>query len=194
MLENGVRKRFRPDEVNATARVRVIRAIKIRLGELGMTYRAFGRAFSANEGKGHGDQWVSNLLANKHALSLDELDEAAQILKTKAAELVRGPHDHSDYLTPYEREFLATLRSLPQPIREHVTMLAHYLKGVAPEEVDHLMDYRELTADEQARVQHWTRALRIAREPVPGLAILPDLPETAGPRDASARRTHGRKR
>lgn len=195
VLENRVRPPRLPklpQDLNARDRVRI--AIKNRLLELGMTGRAFGRAFSANEGKGHVDTWVSSLLKGQFALSLDELDEAARILKLHASDLVRTPYEQAHFLTADEDELIQDFRQLPTAIRRHLVTLTQYLRGVVPEEIDFLDEYRELTDDERAKVQHWTRALLIARAPVPGLAILPDLPMTTAPPTAQGSRTRARKR
>jgi hypothetical protein len=178
--------------VNARERVRL--AIRQRLADLGMTGRTFGKTFSANDGQGHVDQWVSNLLTGKFALSLDELDEAARILKTTAATLVKSDFETAEYLTPTEHRILEAVRGLPPPIRDHVRTLAEYLVGVAPEEIDHLMKFRELTPGEREKIDHWTDALRLAREPVPGLAILPDHQQIDAPRSASGNRTRDRQK
>lgn len=177
-------------EANAWERVRL--AIIRRKNDLGMTNREFGRKFSTPDGKGHGDQWASNLLSPKQptSLSLQELDEAARILKTTAAELVRSPYDHSEYLTPTEHRFMQALRALPPPIRDHFLTLAEYLIGVAPEEMAFLLEYRGLASDgDRAKVQHWTHALRMSEEPVPGLTILPDHRETAARPTVAVHRT-----
>jgi len=179
-------------DVNARERVRL--AIRARLDEIGMTGRAFGRAFAANDGKGHVDTWVSALLKGQFALSLDELDEAARILKTTSASLVKHPLEHAEYLTPTEHRIIDAVRSLPPPIRDHVLTLAEYLIGVAPEEIEHLMEYRRLTSDEQLKIRHWTHALRLAQEPTPGLAILPETQEKGSRPTGAEHRTRGRQR
>jgi len=183
---------MRSDDVNARERVRV--ALRQRLSDLKMTGRAFGRAFSANDGAGHVDQWVSNLLNGQFSLSLDELDEAARILKTTAASLVKHPLEQAEYLTPTEHRILEAVRVLPPPIRDHVLTLTEYLVGVAPEEIDHLMEYRQLTSDEQSKVRHWTHALRLAQEPLPALAILREIPEKGSRPTAAEHRTRNPRR
>lgn len=154
-------------------------AIRKRLDDLGMTGRAFGRAFSANEGKGHVDTWVSGLLNGQFALSLDELDEASYILKTTPAELVKSEWEHSDYLTPSEHRTLVALRRFPPAVREHFLLLAEYLTGVLPEEIDMLREFRDLSEEHQRDVRHSISVLRIARRPLPGLAIGLDAQERA---------------
>ena len=73
---------------SASARERVRLALRRRLAELGMTGRAFGASFPHK----HGDSWVSGLLRGQFALGLEELDDAAAILKSTAVELVRAPN------------------------------------------------------------------------------------------------------
>jgi hypothetical protein len=189
VLKSGVRP---SQDVNARERVR--RALKDRLAEIGMTGRAFGKAFSANDGKGHVDTWVSGLLKGQFGLSLDELDEAAHIVKLTPASLVKSDYEHAEYLTPTEHRIVQAMRALPASIRDHFLMLAEYLIGVAPDEIDVLEEYRELAEEERTRVRHWMHVTRIAREPAPGLAILPDLPERAGRPTAAEHRTRGQQR
>lgn len=178
--------------VNARERVRV--ALKARLDHLQMTNRAFGKAFSANAGKGHVDTWVSALLKGQFALSLDELDEAASILKTTATELVKSPQQLSDYLTPTEHRILSAIRVLPPVISDHFLMLAEYLVGLAPDEIDHVLEFRKLTLDEKTKVRHWTHALWLGREPMPALAILPDRSEIDAQPKRAEHRTRGQRR
>lgn len=191
MLEKRVQQRFRTRDVNATARV--IEAIKRRLDALGMTGRAFGRGFSANDGRGHGDQWVSNLLKGRHRLSLDELDEAARILKCTPAELVKTDFETAEYLSPTERRIVQALRTIPAVIRDHFLVMAEYLVGIAPEEIGFLEEYRELTESERTRVRHWIHVTRTSRDPLPELAILHDSPEKAAQPLVGARRIPGRR-
>lgn len=164
--------------VHVNARERVRQALRRRLEDLGMTGRAFGRAFPANDGKGHVDTWVSGLLNGQFGLSLEELDDAARILKTTAAQLVKSDFEQAEYLTPTEHRIIEAVRAVPASIRDHVLTLVEYLVGVTPDEIDALDEYRELTPEEKTRVRHWMHVTRIAREPVPGLAILPDQPAT----------------
>lgn len=179
-------------DVNARERVRL--AIRDRLNAIGMTGRAFGKAFSANSGKGHVDTWVSSLLKGQFALSLDELDEAARILKTTTATLVKHPLETAEYLTPTEHRILEAVRLFPASIRDHFLTLAEYLVGIAPSEIDHLMAWRELTQTEQERFEHLIRATRIAREPLPGLSVLPDSPERDERPTVEVRRIRGQQR
>jgi hypothetical protein len=165
-------------DVNARERVRL--AIRRRLEDIGMTGRAFGRAFSANKGKGHVDTWVSGLLNGQFALSLEELDEAAHILNTTAASLVKHPQEYADYLTPGEHRLLTAIRSLPPSIKDHFLTLAEYLIGVAPDEINHLMEYRDLTPEERQRIDHWIHVTRLTPKPAPTVTIRPDQLERGG--------------
>lgn len=189
MLERRVRS---TGDVNARERVRL--ALKQRLADRGITNRAFGKGFSANHGKGHVDTWVSGLLKGTFGLSLDELDEAAKLVECSPAELVKSPLEYAEYLTPSEYRFLLNLRELPPAIRDHVMMLTEYLIGVAPEEINYLLEYRKLNDDEQRKIQHWTHAVRMSREPVPGRADPVDLPETTRQPPVPRRRTRGSRR
>jgi len=171
-----------------TARERVRERIRQRLADLHLTGRAFGRAFSANDGRGHVDTWVSGLLSGQFALSLDELDEAAYILKLTPAALVKSEYETAEYLTPSEYRIVTAMRTIPPAVRDHFLLLAEYLIGVLPEEIDMLQGFRELTADQQRDVRHSIRVLRIAQRPLPELAIVPGVQEGAGrPTDAEHR-------
>lgn len=187
MLKGWVRKQ---QDVNARERVRL--AIRHRLEQLGMTGRAFGRHFSANDGKGHVDTWVSGLLNGQFALSLDELDEAAHILKVTTAELVKSPFETAEYLTPTEHRIIEAARRLPPSVRDHLSVFAEYLSGVVPEEIEHLREFRHLDEDDQQRIREWTRALRFAQEPLPALPIGLDASRRADPPSDAA--PPGRKR
>lgn len=153
--------------VDANARERVRLSIKRRLERVGMSGREFGRHFTVNEGRGHGDQWVSNLLRGKFSLSLEELDEAARALKCRASDLVKDDTEEAMFLGPTEQRLIKALRDVPPVIRDHFLTLVEYVVGVAPEEIEHLMEFRRLTGEEQAKVQHWTYAVRRAQEPAP---------------------------
>jgi hypothetical protein len=178
-------------DVNARERVR--RAVERRLGELHMTGRAFGKTFSANHGKGHGDQWVSNLLKGRFGLSLEELDEAARALRTTPSDLVRHPDDQSWIIPPHEMRLLRATRTLPPAIRDHMIVLAEYLIGVAPDEVEMLTEYRCLSPEEQQRIRHWTHVLRLSAEPEPRRVVPADPGEIEGPPRAPTQSTRGRK-
>lgn len=181
-----------PDVKNARERVR--ESLRRRLAQLGMSGREFGKHFSANGGKGHGDQWVSNLLGGKFSLSLEELDEAARAVRCTAAELVKSPTEYAEYTTPTEHRIIAAVRALPPAIRDHFLMLAEYTMGVAPDEIDHLMEFRALTAEEKQKIRHWTHALRLAQEPVPGLSVLIDLPHKGERPTDTEHRNRGRRK
>ncbi len=164
-----------PDVMNARDRVR--HAIRQRLKEIRMTNRAFGKEFSANDGKGHVDTWVTGLLKGQFALSLDELDEAARILKMTPAELVKSDFETAEYLTPTEHRIIEAVRRLPPSIRDHLLLLSEYLVGVLPDEIDYLVDLRELRSEARARLTQIARGFRVAQDYEPPLALLPAQPE-----------------
>jgi hypothetical protein len=170
------------------ARERVRAAIQQRLDDLRITNRAFGKAFSCNGGKGHKDSWVTGLLKGSYALSLDELDEAAHTLKTTAAQLVKSDLEQAEYLTPSEHRIIEAMRMIPPAVRDHYLLLAEYLIGVLPDEIEMLQGFRDLTPDQQRDVRHSIRVLRISRRPLPDLAIVPGVQDTVGrPTDAEHR-------
>lgn len=156
---------MKSDDVNARERVRL--AIKRRLDRLGMSGREFGRHFTVNEGRGHGDQWVSNLLRGKFSLSLEELDEAARALKCRASDLVKDDTEEAMFLGPTEQRLIRALRDVPPVIRDHFLTMVEYVVGVAPEEIEYLLEFRQLTPEEQAKVRHWTYAVRMSQGPAP---------------------------
>lgn len=162
--------------VNAAQRVGA--RIKRRLEELGMTSRAFGRAL------GHKDAWVSNLLSGKFALSLNELDQVARVLRLPAGELVRESEEGWD-LAPTEMRIVRALRLLPVSVREHMMYLADYLVGVVPDEIDMIKKIRALDGKELEKLQHWVDVtlLRLHPEPAPAatLDLGPTLTRPDGP-------------
>jgi transcriptional regulator with XRE-family HTH domain len=167
------------------ARTRIRQRIKSLLENRGQTNRAFAKWL------GHKDQWASNLLAGRFALSLDELDRAAAFLNVPPSELVRVA-DEAQELSPTERRVVEALRMLPTPVRDHMVLLADYLVGVTPKEVELLARMRKLTPDELRRVTHWTDVTLFAREPAPAPIHLPDLDqlsrgEAAGPPKRTSR-------
>lgn len=165
--------------MNASERVRL--ALKHRLDRLGITNRAFAKLFSANGGKGHGDQWASHLLSGKFSLSLDELDEAARAVKVSPTDLVKVDYEEAMFLAPLEQRLIRAMRDLPPAISDHILTLAEYLVGVAPAEIDHLMEFRRLSVEGKTRVQHWTHAALLSEEPMPGIGV-PDDPIEKGAR------------
>lgn len=159
-----------PQTVNAAHRATT--RIKARLEELGMTGREFARQLND-----HKDAWMSNLLAGKFALSLTELDKAAAILRVPPGELVRDAEEGWD-LAPTERRLVRALRLLPPPVRDHLVILADYLVGVTPEEVDLLHDIRRLTGAELDRLQHYVRVIRLTQGSARETAAHQDPPAT----------------
>lgn len=170
-------------EVNARERVR--RRLKALLSEHGVTGRAFGKRL------GHGDQWVSNLLNGRFALSLEDLDEAAHLARTTPSELVRHDSDEIAVLSPTEARVVRALRVVPPAIRDHVVTLLDYLRGVAPEEIELLRRFRQLTAEEQQTIVHGLDVLWLTRLDAPGSISIADRMQKADgtPRPSRARGT-----
>jgi len=158
------------------ARSRVRQRIKWLLEKRGQTGRAFG------EWMGHKDQWVSNLLAGRFALSLDEIDRAASFLNIPPSDLIRVSDDDGYELSPSERRVVSAMRMLPAPVRDHLMLLADYLVGVTPAEVELLAQLRKLTPDEIRQVTHWTDVTLFGRYKPPTPASLDaPAPITAQP-------------
>jgi len=170
-----------------TARHRVQRRIQERLAELGMTGRKFAAQF------GHKDGWVNAILGGRNALKLDDLDRAAHVLKMTAGDLVRQGEDAWD-LRPTEMRLIRALRLLPPTLQDHLVILAEYLIGVLPDEIEHLAEFRELTDEQRGWIRHWTHVFLIAGELGPGRAAPADPGEIVAPPDVQARRSRGRKR
>lgn len=139
------------------ARTRVRQRLRRLLDDQGKTNRALA------DWIGHREQWVSNLLAGRFPLSLDELDRVAQFVRVPPSELVRQSDDPWE-LTPTEMRMVRALRLLPMSVRDHLVILADYLIGVTPEEVDLLTQIRSLTEDEQDGLQNYLRAMRFTAE------------------------------
>lgn len=139
------------------ARTRIRQRIRRLLEDRGKTNRSLAQWL------GHGDQWVSNLLAGRFALSLDELDRLAQFFSVPPSEIVRVSDDPWE-LGPTEMRVVRALRMLPPPVRDHYTTLLDYTIGTTPDEVGHLKTYRELNAENQQTLERWADALRRAQE------------------------------
>ena len=164
------------------ARTRVRQRIRQLLEDRGQTNRALGKWL------GHGDQWVSNLLAGRFALSLDEIDRVAAFLNVPPSEIIRLSDDPWE-LNPTEMRVVRALRMLPPVIRDHLVTLADYLIGATPEEVNLLRQIRQLTADELRMIEHWIDVTLLAQGTEPALAVPADLLASTVPRVAPRRRT-----
>lgn len=183
------------DHEHAWERVRL--TIIRRKNELGITNRAFAKELGYALNEEVTEQWVSNLLSPKQptSLRLRDLDAVARILKMTSAELVKSPFEYGDYLTPMEHRINTAVRSLPPAVRDHFLLLAEYLIGVLPEEIDLLTEFRDLTAEQQRDIRHSIRVLRIARRPLPSLTVaFGEAETTARPRDEDSRRREGPRR
>lgn len=165
--------------VNAAARVS--RRITERLKERGLTGRALAQRLS------HGDGWISGIKLGKWALGLDELDEAAEFLGLTPSDLVRKDGGLWE-LQPTEQRLVRALRALPPILRDHLVTLAEYLMGVAPDELEMLIAYRQLSPDERRRIQHGVDVLRATQSVSPRTEAHAHPPETAGRSSRKARR------
>lgn len=159
-------------DVNARERVRA--RLRQALADKGLSGRAFGKRL------GHGDQWVSNLLNGKFALSLDELDATASIVGRTPSDLVRREEDELWELRPTEMRLVRAVRGLPPALRDHLVTLAEYLIGVVPDEIDFLNAYRLLTPEEQLRVRHGVDVLLATQNVVPKRENTESRSETGG--------------
>jgi transcriptional regulator with XRE-family HTH domain len=168
-LSCGKRIDVKSFDVNARERVRT--RLRHLLGERNLTGRALGQRL------GHGDQWVSNLLNGRFGLKLEELDAVAQAVGTTPSELVKRPDDDVDVLTPSERRVLRALRALPPAVRDHLIILADYLVGVMPDEIELLSIYRSLTPNERQRLDHAAHVLKLSQ----GVESRVTKPERADP-------------
>lgn len=155
-------------------RTRVRQRIRRLLEDRGHTNRAFATAL------GHKDQWASNLLAGRFPLSLDEIDAVAEFLRVPPGEIVRVA-DEPWELTPTEMRVIRAIRMLPPPIRDHLVILADYLVGVVPDEIDRLTKIRRLDAEDARRIDHWLDVLLLEKGMRRGAAALPDPPATVAP-------------
>ncbi len=168
------------------ARTRIRQRIKRLLEQRGQTNRAFAKWL------GHGDQWASNLLAGRFALSLDELDRAASFLNVPPSDLVRLSDADGVELSPSERRVVEAMRTLPTPVRDHLMLLADYLVGVTPAEVELLATLRRLGPDELRRVSHWADVQVTGRGTGPVLVDPGDPAQEETPRVLPTRRKRGR--
>jgi len=139
------------------ARTRVRQRIRRLLDDQGKTNRALAKWID------HREQWVSNMLAGRFPLSLDEIDRVALFLNVPASELIRHSEDPWE-LSPTEMRMVRALRMLPTSVRDHLVMLADYLIGVTPAEVDLLTQIRQLTEDEKDGMQNYLRAMKLTAE------------------------------
>lgn len=190
-MRESAKKVFSPNPISGLlpttvskpdARTRIRQRIRRLLEDRGKTNRALAQWL------GHGDQWVSNLLAGRFPLSLDELDRVAKFLNVPPSEIVRESDDPWE-LTPTEMRAIRALRMLPPHIRDHEVEHLDYLIGATPEESQHLVTYRELTQRNQAILERWADALR--KQQVLGLdeEDPPDLSMTLEQRAAQSPRT-----
>lgn len=177
----------RSEDVAPDARTRVRQRIRALLEKRGKTNRAFAGWM------GHKDQWASNLLAGRFSLSLDELDRAASFLNVPPSDLVKLD-DQSVELSPSERRVVEAMRTLPVPVRDHLMLLADYLVGVTPREVDFLATVRRLSAADQKRIFDYAAMTALVRSPEPDPVDLIGPPETSGQPASPTQHTRKRHR
>lgn len=178
----GIDRGVASDEVNAARRVSA--RIKQRLEELGTTNRAFGQSLGRN------DAWVSSLLSNKFDLLLRELDRVASVLRLPAGELVRFSDEAWD-LTPTEMRVVRSLRMLPPVVRDHIMLLADYLVGATPPEIEFLQRVRRLEDEDRRRIVHWVD-VSLGASPTTARPLGPE--ETSVERAGRALRPRGRRK
>lgn len=168
------------------APTRVRQRITRLLEERGLTNRALAKVI------GHTDQWVSNLLAGRMLLSLRDLDAIAKALNVPPGEIVRVA-DEPWELSPTEMRVVRALRMLPPAVRDHLMLLADYLIGATPDEVELLKRVRQLTPDQLRRIEHYMDVELLRQDTAPSLASHADLRATTAMRAPQARRTRGRR-
>lgn len=174
--------------VMSEARTRVRQRIRRLLEDRGLTGRALATHLR------HSDQWVSNLLAGRFTLKLDELDAVAKFFGVPPGEIVRVSEEPWE-LTAEEMRMVRAMRMLPPVIREHLSTLADYLIGATPEEVTLLQRIRRLSSEDLRKIEHWLDLVLLKPSVRPETAIPLDLmPSTAPPVKRVSRIRHGRKR
>ena len=167
------------------AATRIRQRIARLLDERGLTQRAMAHAI------GHGDQWASNLLTGRQQLAWEDVDKIADFLRVPPGELVRVS-DEAWELTPTEMRTVRALRMLPPAVRDHLVMLADYLIGATPDEVELLKRVRRLSAEQLRRIEHYMDVELLAGGTEPSQANHDDLRATTATRPAGSRRTRKR--
>ena len=186
--ENVVYEDVSREQVKAeNAAERVSRRIWQRLHERGVTGRALAQRLN------HGDGWSTGIKQGKWALGLDELDEAATFLQLTPSELVRNDSNELVELRPTEQRLLRAVRQLPPVLRDHLVTHAEFLAGVSPPELEFLLAYRQLTPEEQRRIQHGVDVLRATQSAAPRIEAREHLPETADQATSATRAVRSRR-
>lgn len=137
---------------------RVRRRALHRIHELGLAKRELGKRMDGKK-----DAWANEVLKGEIKFQLKDLDLLARALKTTAAALVKSEDEDAEYLTPSERRLLRAIRALPMAVRDHLIVLADYLVGVMPEEIELLTLYRSLTEEERERLEHAAHVLKLSQ-------------------------------
>lgn len=158
----------------APARTRVRQRIRRLLEDRGKTGRALGKYL------GHTDQWVSNLLAGRFPLKLDELDQVAAFFEVPPSEIVRSATEPWE-LMPTEMRVVRALRMLPPIIRDHLAELTDYLVGATPDDITLLRRIRQLSSEDLRKIEHWLDLVLLTPSARPETAIPLDLMPTAAP-------------
>ena len=173
--------------VTPDAATRVRQRIARLLDDRGHTQRALAKAL------GHGDQWASNLLSGRSQLTWDDLDKVARFLNVPPSEIVRASDDAWE-LTPTEMRTVRALRMLPPVVRDHLVMLADYLIGATPDEVELLKRVRRLEPEQLRRIEHYMDVELLRADTAPSQASHVDLQATTATRPAPVRRTRATSR
>lgn len=176
-----IRDLLPPTVATSEARTRIRQRIRRLLEDRGKTNRALAQWL------GHGDQWVSNLLAGRFSLSLDELDRVAKFFNVPPGEIVRTS-DEPWELSPTEMRVVRALRMLPPPVRDHYATLLDYTIGTTPDEIGLLTRIRELSEENLAVVERWIDLKRFEQAHAQTTPDRDTPPETNHPPVVKARR------
>jgi transcriptional regulator with XRE-family HTH domain len=107
---------------------RIRKRIRDRLDDLRMTARELAKAC------GHGDAWISGILAGDVGLHWKDFDAVAAKLNLPPSELVRHDDTELRELTPSEMELLRHFRSWPEPIRSRWLDVLAFFSSSAPDQ------------------------------------------------------------
>jgi hypothetical protein len=144
-------------ELDPAERVR-LRVLQ-RLSDLGISKRELGLRMGGKK-----DAWAHDVLKGAIKFQLKDLDALAKALKMPVAALVKRDDDEAEFLAPSERRLLRAIRALPLAVRDHLIVLADYLVGVMPDEIELLTLYRTLTPEERQRLTHAAHVLRLSQD------------------------------
>jgi len=88
--------------------------------------KALARAVSGRFGEEMSEQWASGIIAGA-PLRLKHLDAVAELLGVPPGDLIRRNGDHYLEVIPSEMAFLAHLRTLPNAVRQHLSIALDYI-------------------------------------------------------------------